>query len=275
VRHPKATIFSQTASLRNSSGSSTESLEELVEMVGKFIKGALVEFVQTFIVPAPKVIAFQFNPETMTHTWTQAAPDTSASRQGEQSSPLAVKGEPGESFSFTLAMDAGDAIASGSSSVADIASASGVYTRLAALEMLLYPVAPLTGGLLGAVSASVSASFSAGGLSISASASAQATIVPKAELPVVLFVWGAGRILPVRVTTLTVTEKLYDATLNPTHAEAQLGLQVLTPADLNAITGPVADVAKVAYAYSQRLRQRLAADNPANATDSILGMLPV
>jgi len=243
-------------------------------MAGKFIKGALIEFMQTFLVPLPNVIVFQFNPETMTHTWTQPAPD-SAARQGEQSNPLAVKGVPGESFSFNLAMDAGDVIASGSAVVADIASASGVYTRLAALEMLQYPVPSPAGGLLGTVSASVSASVSAGGISVGASTGAQATTVPKAQLPTVLFVWGPGRILPVRVTTLTITEKLYDATLNPTHAEAQLGLQVLTPDELNAVTGPLADIAKIAYAYSQGLRQVLAARNLANAADSILGMLPV
>jgi hypothetical protein len=243
-------------------------------MAEKFIKGALIEFMQTFLVPLPNVIVFQFNPETMTHTWTQPAPD-SAARQGEQSNPLAVKGVPGESFSFNLAMDAGDVIASGSAVVADIASASGVYTRLAALEMLQYPVPSPAGGLLRTVSASVSASVSAGGISVGASTGAQATTVPKAQLPTVLFVWGPGRILPVRVTTLTITEKLYDAALNPTHAEAQLGLQVLTPDELNAVTGPLADIAKIAYAYSQGLRQVLAAANLANAADSILGMLPV
>jgi hypothetical protein len=243
-------------------------------MAGKFIKGALIEFMQTFLVPLPNVIVFQFNPETMTHTWSQPAPDRDQ-RQGEHSNPLAVKGEPGESFSFNLAMDAGDVIASGSSGVADIAQASGVYTRLAALEMLQYPVPPPAGGLLGTVSASVSASVSAGSISVGASAAAKDTTVPKAQLPTVLFVWGPGRILPVRVTTLTITEKLYDVTLNPTHAEAQLGLQVLTPTELKAVTGPLADIAKVAYDYSQRLRQDLAAANLANAADSILGMLPV
>jgi len=246
-------------------------------MTGQFIKGALVEFTQAFVVPVPNVIVFQFNPETMTHTWTQAQPDTSPSRKGEQSNPLGVKGAPGESFSFTLAMDASDVIASGSPAVANIASASGVYTRLAALEMLLYPVPASPGGLLGSVSASVSASVSSSGVSLSASVSASTppTTVPKTQLPTVLFVWGRGRILPVRVTTLTITEKLYDTTLNPTHAEAQLGLQVLTTDELKAVTGPLADLAKVAYAYSQNLRQALAIANVGNATDSVLGMLPV
>jgi len=99
--------------------------------------------------------------------------------------------------------------------------------------------------------------------------------VPKGQLPTVLFVWGPGRILPVRVTTLTITERLYDTLLNPTHAEAQIGLQVLTPTELKAVSGPLADLAKVAYDYSQGLRQVLAVANLANAADSILGMLPV
>jgi hypothetical protein len=239
-------------------------------MAGQFIKGALIEFMQTFLVPLPNVIVFQFNPETMTHTWTQPAPDTQA-RQGEQSNPLAVKGVPGESFSFNLVMDSDDVIARGSAVVAGLASASGLYTRLAALEMLQYPVPAPTGGLLGTVSASIGSS----GLSLGSGGGAEvSTTVPKAQLPTVLFVWGLGRIVPVRVRSLTITEKLYDALLNPTHAEAQIGLEVLTPDELNAVTGPLADIAKVAYGYSQGLRQVLAAANLANAADSILGMLP-
>ena len=53
-----------------------------------------------------------------------------------------MKGMPGEAFSFTIAMDANDEIADGSAPTAALAEASGIYSRLAALEMLLYP----TGG---------------------------------------------------------------------------------------------------------------------------------
>ena len=39
--------------------------------------------------------------------------------------------------------------------------------------------------------------------------------------------------MPVRVTALTVTERLYDrALLNPTHAEVQITLRVLTSDEL-------------------------------------------
>lgn len=242
-------------------------------MPGKYLKGAFVEFMPTFLVPLPNVIIFQFNPETMTHTWTPAAADIAA-RAGRGGNPMAVKGLPGESFSFTLAMDAGDMIADGSPVAVGLASASGIYSRLAALEMLLYPTGAFQGGgLLG----SVSASITAGGISIGASASAGVDrSVPQSQLPTVLFVWGPGRILPVRVTSLTITEKLYNSLLlNPTHAEAQIGLTVLTPDQLKAVTGPLAGIAKDAYVYSQGLRQALAVANLANAAESIIGMLPI
>src|SRR5436190_3199760 len=144
----------------------------------------------TFLIPLPNVIIFQFNPETMTHTW--SPPE--AMQTGEGGNPLAVKGNPGETFSFSLAMDSGDMIADGSPVAQGIAELSGIYTRLAALEMLLYPVPAKPGGLLG----SVSVSIGPGGVSASAGASStQKTEVPKLQVPTVLFVWGPGRILPV------------------------------------------------------------------------------
>ena len=86
-------------------------------MSGFVLKGALVEFMPTFLpVPVPNVIVFQYNPETMTHVRTQPMPATTAG--SEASNPLAVRGTPGESFSFTIAMDARDEIADGSAPAA-------------------------------------------------------------------------------------------------------------------------------------------------------------
>jgi hypothetical protein len=235
-------------------------------MTGKFLHGALVQFMDTFLIPLPNVIIFQFNPETITHTW---SPAQAAGGSGPNANPLAVRGTPGESFSFNLAMDSSDMIADGSPVAEGIAVVSGVYTRLAALEMLLYPTASPTDGLLGSVS------ISAAGIGASASAGVQRD-VPSAQVPTVLFVWGPGRILPVKVTTLSITERLYDPLLlNPIHAEAQIGLQVLTPEELKYVTGPLAEVANIAYTYSQGLRQALAIANLANSVESIIGMLPV
>ncbi len=238
-------------------------------MPGKYLKGAFVQFMPTFLVPLPNVIIFQYNPETMTHTWTPAAPETSSSGNNKPN-PLAVKGLPGESFSFNLAMDSSDTIADGSAVTAGIATATGLYSRLAALEMLLYPTGAFTSNqLLGAVSSAISSAL--GG-----SSSPKKTAVPQYMMPTVLFVWGPARILPVRLTSLTITEKLYDAQLlNPTHAEAQVGVQVLTPDQVTALSDSLKQVATVAYDYSQALRQAMALANLANAAESIIGMLPI
>jgi hypothetical protein len=80
----------------------------------------------------------------------------------------------------------------------------------------------------------------------------------------------------VRVASLTITEKLYDPNLlNPTHAEAQIQLKVLTKEELAYVGGPLGVVAKAASAYSEKLREALAIANLANAAQSIIGMLPV
>jgi len=231
------------------------------------MRGALVEFMPTFLIPLPNVIVFQFNPETMSHAWTQ--PEAAGGKAA--ANPLAVKGMPGETFSFTIALDANDQIADGSAVTAGLAKVSGIYSRIAALEMLMYPTGAAGGGLLG----SVSASIGAGGVSLGGSASGVTRTVPASTVPTVLFVWGVGRIVPVRVTGLTITEKLYDSLLNPTHAEANLTLRVLTPEELQATDDILSGVAKVAYTYTFALRQALAVANLANAAESIIGMLPI
>ena len=236
------------------------------------LHGALVAFTPSFIGLMPNVIVFQFNPETITHTWTAAAAAAPADKDSKPN-PLAVKGVPGETFSFTLAVDSNDMIADGSSNPvgATLAQASGVYTRLAALEMLQYPTGSSGDGLLGGVSASISSS----GLNLSASGSGGASqTVPQSQVPTVLFVWGPQRIVPVRVTALTITERIYDNLLNPSHAEAQITLRVLTPDEIVSVDGPMQQLANVAYVYTQGLRQAQAAANLGDAAASIIGMLP-
>ena len=234
-------------------------------MSGFYLRGALIAFTESFPLPIPNIIIFQYNPETMTHAWTPAT--TSAGAPGSATNPLAITGDPTESFSFTLAMDATDMIADGDAVETALATASGVYTRLAALEMLLFPTAPPGGGLIGTVSAA---------LGLSSGPPAPTRPVPAAQLPTVLFVWGPGRIVPVRVTNLSITERLYDAVLlNPTHAEAQIGLKVLTQQELAFVDGPLGTLANMASSYSQTLRQALALANLANAAESMIGMLPL
>jgi hypothetical protein len=235
-------------------------------MAGQYLRGCLVEFTETFPIPVPNLILFQYNPETMNHSWTPAKTGGVSAPGQSPSNPLAITGPPEEQFSFTLVMDSGDTVADNFPVTAQLASLSGLYPRIAALEMLLYPTAPPGGGLLG----SVTSALGLGG------GAPPATAVPASQLPTVLFVWGPGRIVPVRVTALTFTEKLYDGTLLvPTHAEAQITLKVLTPPELQCVDGPLGTLANAAASYTTGFRQVMALANLANSVESIVGMLPV
>lgn len=230
-------------------------------------KGALISFTPTFIGVTPNVIVFQINPETITHAWSE--PSAAQAEGGSKTNfdPLAVTGVPGETFSFTLVMDSNNEIADVATNpvAAGLATVSGAYVHLAALEMLQYPMASAS-TLLGQVSATLNTA------AVGAS-STPAILVPASQVPVVLFVWGSQRVVPVRITQLNITERLYDELLNPVHAEAQISLRVLTPDELAAVQGPMRDVANVAYIYTQGVRQAQATANLADAA-SILGILP-
>lgn len=55
--------------------------------------------------------------------------------------------------------------------------------------------------------------------------------------PFTLLVWGLKRVVPVRLTDLSITEEAFDQALNPTRAKVSLGLRVLSYNDLT-ITDP-------------------------------------
>src|SRR5204863_5433738 len=83
----------------------------------------------------------------------------------------------------------------------------------AALEMLFYPKSSMVIANL--------ALATAGSLEI----------IP-VEAPLTLFVWGPQRVLPVRITSFSITEEAFDTQLNPTRAKIDLTLQVLSYYDL-------------------------------------------
>ncbi len=104
----------------------------------------------------------------------------------------------------------------------------------------MYPV-PVTGGLL----------------AIPGDASAFTN--PPNLLPVVLFFWGPFRLLPVNVTSLSISEVEYDPQLNPTRAEVSVSLQVVTPPTL------APGLMLGAYKYTQGVKEAMAALNLANS----------
>jgi hypothetical protein len=220
------------------------------------MKGAFIELIPAINIVVPNVIVFQFNPETLRHSWSQAsAAPTQPGRVG--SSPVAVSGLPSETFSFSLSLDVTDT--DPGRQVIEDAESFGIYTRLSALEKLLYPtiVSDIVKGITRVASGK------------------NRRQTPAAQLPTVLFVWGMRRILPVVVTSLMVTENLYDANLNPTHAEAQVELRVLTPNELEQSKGLASQSASVAYLHTLgfRLERAVAAAANAGSGRGLIGLL--
>src|SRR5262249_6202889 len=90
----------------------------------------------------------------------------------------------------------------------------GIHPQLAMLELLIYPPSALV--------IANAALLAAGTIEIAP---------PMA--PLTLLVWGRSRVLPVRVSELTITEEAHDPNLNPTRAKVSLGLRVLSYNDLS------------------------------------------
>ena len=229
----------------------------------KLLKGALIEFSERFLGPIPNVIIFQYNPEMMTRTlevWSQDG--SSKSSASNDQSHTAQPFDPPENFTLVLELDAADALEN--PALHPVAFVSGVADRIAAMEMLLYPQQEsLLGGLLG----SASASLGAGG--------AGSTTVPRGTVPVVLFVWGPGRIVPVRLTSFSVEEQAYSPTLYPIRAKVSVGLKILTPKDFPTCKKKYSEeLAITAFKFTRKQKEILAAANLANGIESILGMLP-
>jgi len=160
-------------------------------------------------VPVPtNLIVFQYNPDAMSRSFRQEAP-AGGNAQTKQSGDTRRVLPPVESFTLSVELDAADQLESAN----PIALATGVHPALAALELLLYPSSTIV---------ILNKALSAAGMSL----------ISQPKVPVVLLVWGAPRVVPVRVTSVAIAEQAYDQLLNPIRAKVDLGLQALTEAEL-------------------------------------------
>jgi hypothetical protein len=232
----------------------------------KLVKGALVELSERFLGPVPNIIVFQFNPETLSRGFEAWTPEQSQDGEGEaveRSAATARPGDPTESISLSLILDASDALNEAESHPIDVFA--GVSTRLSALELLTFPQ---NDSLLGEL---LSAASSALGGSVSFSV-AEAR---RGSAPVTLFVWGPGRIVPVTVTSFEVEEQQFLPSLYPHRAKVSLGMRVLKPAELEDHPNEIArKLAQVSYGFTKKQREVWGASNLANTVESIMAMLP-
>ena len=172
----------------------------------KILKGALIGIDPFNPVASAVTLNFKMNAEKLTRTLTVQA----AGAQGSGfSEALRLKGPPVETYKFELILDATDKLAAGDETVGKY----GIHRQLAALEMLVYPKSLLI--------ATNTALLLAGTLEI----------LPPTG-PLIFFVWGRRRILPVRITEFSIVEDAFDPYLNPIRATVTMTVRVLSYNDL-------------------------------------------
>ncbi|WP_243073648.1 hypothetical protein [Microbacterium sp. SS28] len=173
----------------------------------RLIKGGLVQ-VDVKSGRTLRTIALQYNPDTLSRTvQVQAAGETG----GDKSQALRLKGAAAETIKVEAEIDATDRLEHPDHN--RNATELGIHPELAALELLVQPSSEALQG---------NESLARGGT----------LEVLAIEAPLLLFVWGANRVVPVRITDLSITEDAFDANLNPIRATVSLGMRVLTVDDV-------------------------------------------
>lgn len=228
----------------------------------KLLKGALIQFSAPLLIPVPNIIIFQYNPETMTRTitpWTQpengGGGGDCAKETATAVNPLAQPIDPCERFNLTLELDAADGLEDPDNNRLTVLA--GVADRLAMIEMLLYP--PGDSGIGNLVSG------------IRSGLSGAAPVAERTTVPVVLFYWGPGRIVPVRIESFSVDEQAYSPTLYPIRATVTLGMKILDAASFGDDNSATLKLARAAYLYTRAQKETLALARIAE--ESILGGL--
>lgn len=231
----------------------------------KVLKGAFVEYGLTF---PPLFVLFQFNPVQLqrSRSLTFAAPNEAILRRipgkaGAGSESLVADQRRDlrewhgqfddlgtirknqivtvdeEKLSFDLRLDATDALETGN----PIAVGYGIGPALSTLELMTYPKGE--GALADAVALlGPDAGF---------------RYTSRENPPIVLFIWGIQRVLPVNINSLTITETEFDPLLNPVRASVAVSLTVIEG------NNPV-------FMFSKTTKQVMSALNVANVVTDIV-----
>jgi len=235
----------------------------------KILRGAFVEYGLSL---PPLIVVFQFNPVQLTRNrslsfsvpnQTPAAPPSESAEGGTQNDLMRAlqrgmsTGQTSlrqrhqekddlleirdyqqvtvqeESISFDIRLDATDKLDEGD----PIAGQFGIAPQLATLEAMVYPKSE---SILGELLPNLTAS----GFSFTRSD----------KPPMILFIWGRKRVLPVNINSMNITETEFSTDLNPIRATVSVSLTV--------IEGPNAP-----YTYSKAMKEAMSVLNLANITD--------
>jgi len=227
----------------------------------KILRGAFVEF---GISLPPLIVVFQFNPLTISRTRsaTPNPPHTPQASQGAQNldftqqvgtsqSQSLAKQRSGqtiivqqEKLSFDIRLDASDKLNDGDT----LTEQFGISPQLATLELMMLP--KNQGLLAGAVSAL-----------LSGKPKSYAFFDEARDPPMILFVWGRKRILPVNILNMQINEQEFSTDLNPLRAVVSVSLEV--------IEGP-----NLPFIYSKAMKEVMSLLNLANIGQLANTMVP-
>jgi hypothetical protein len=217
----------------------------------RILRGAFVEYGLSL---PPLFVVFQFNPEQLTRnrTLNYSVPSVAQATKGQtislrdfhkqdkykdldklREAQVVDVGE--ETIGLEIRFDASDKLDEGD----PITEQFGISPQLATLEEMVYPKdeglrLPVVGTLLGSPEGS---SFTC-----------------KEKPPLILFLWGRKRVLPVNINSLNITEILYSPDLNPIRATASVNLTVI-----EGNSGP--------YKYSKAMKEAMSVLNLANISE--------
>ncbi|MGK5110665.1 MULTISPECIES: hypothetical protein [unclassified Geodermatophilus] len=223
----------------------------------RILRGAFVEFGLTI---PPLVVVFQFNPLQLTRSrsLTFAAP---AAETGGSAAPLRTIRQFHGTFSdltelqkqqmvtvqeqsigFDLRLDATDRLDEEDA----ITENFGIGPQIATLELMVHPKSEsLVGGALAKLLGRPD------GFSFTRSANP----------PLILFVFGRKRVLPVNINSMTITETEFSSDLNPVRATVGVNLTVI-------------EGKSVPYLYSKAMTEAMSALNLAGIADVANVVIP-
>jgi hypothetical protein len=229
----------------------------------KILRGAFVEFGLSL---PPLFVVFQFNPVQLTrnHSLTFGFPGASdagaAGGQPPAVPPRTVRQCRGEvsnlldlqkqqlvtvadqTIAFDIRLDATDKLDDGNA----IAEQFGIAPQIATLELMVYPKQE---SQLGAAAGKLLRK--PGGFSFTRSANP----------PLVLFIFGRKRVLPVNINTMNITETEFSTDLNPIRATVAVNLTVI-------------EGKSVPYLYSKAMTEVMSVLNLANIADMAHVVVP-
>lgn len=154
-----------------------------------------------------RIITLQYNPESLSRSFQVKG----IGENGDRSEALRLTGPPVETMNIEAQIDAADQLEFPKDNKNTVEQ--GIHPQIAAFETMIFPA-------------------SADLIANNSIANSGTLEIAPMETSLSLFIWSKNRILPVRITDLSITEEAFDANLNPIRAKVSLGMRVLTMDDL-------------------------------------------